>query len=199
MRKWGGFTTFQSCSIRLTCFSSVVWWQRVMYWRQPVKSLQEFQFCQIFCVSASHNIKKTLWCKNYKHATIAQERFVKSWRGWLVDILMLSLPAVESSRRLHPPADTGACCLPNTVPERWICECHLRHWLAQRRTGKKNGYGAVRQRGRLKEKGIRNKTERGTTAAVKRTQSQPAQVAFHMKMLWKLSNYCTKWFSVWTD
>lgn len=105
---------------------------------------------------------------------------------------MLSLMRWTAVGICQSPADTGARCRPNTVPERWICECHLKHWLAQRRTGKKNGYGAVRQEGRLKEKGIRNKTERGATAAVQRTQLQPAQVEFHMEMLRKISIDCNK-------
>lgn len=114
---------------------------------------------------------------------------------------MLALTAVESSRCLHPPADTGACCWPNTVPERWICECRLRHWLAQRRTGKKNGYGAIQQRRKIETEKNKEQNRERQPAAVQRPQLQPAQVAFHMKMLHKLriTAICTNWIAVWTD
>lgn len=52
-------------------------------------------------------------------------------------------------------------------------------------------WGCTAERG-LEEKETRNKTEWGATAADQSTQSQPAPVAFHMKMLCKLLNYCNK-------
>lgn len=52
-------------------------------------------------------------------------------------------------------------------------------------------WGCTAERG-LEEKEIRKKTESGATAADQSTQHQPAQVAFHMKMLCKLSKHCNK-------
>lgn len=107
-------------------------------------------------------------------STLTMPKWAVSLHSWA--FCMLSLRRKESGCK-HSPADSSSVDQ-NTVPECWICECHLKHWLAQPRTGKRNGYEAGQQRSMIERE---RKSEENKEALQQKSRRQfwPTEVTVH--------------------